>query len=346
MKALIYIILLFEILNVKINGTNQTFIPASAWSAFTLENTLNRKDLTRHYIEDCKRDASQNSHIPTANNDRIRIATYNVHLFRPATDALSTPFDYAHHEHFNAIMETIKQINADVLILQEMLIFDWNVIAKAFEYLGYHFSLNSFVQSGTYQDFPFGNMIVSKIKSTKPYLNKTYDMQDVSFFHEHQGFIRAVIDLPNQQELIIYGSHLDVHDNTERVRSQQVQEIIRYAQNETSACVIAADFNAIRAQDYAYAIDTIPVWKLLNDDHKKRNGFDAPTNALALFQEHNFSDCFAKAGLPSPFYSVWNGTLVDFLWLNKQWPFSIDGCYVYYSSLSDHLPIIMDIKLE
>jgi len=345
MKIIDYISLFLITVNTIITCTNQTFTPSSAWSSFAQENTLSRTELTRHFMEDCKRDVIQNDHIPNpTHQNTFRIATYNIHLWRPAADALNTPFDYTRHDHFNAIVETIKNIDADILVTEEMLIFDWSAIKKAFENIGYNCSLNSFAQTGDYHGFPFGTMIFSKIKTTKPCLNKIYAVQHMSS-PEQQSFIRTVIELPNRQELVLYGTHLDVHDNTEQVRRGQVQELIDYAHKETSACIVAADFNAIRAQDYQYTIDTVPVWRLLNDDHKRRTGFDAPTQALTLFQEHNFSDCFAKADLQSPYYSVWNGTLVDFLWLNKHWNLPIDGCYVYYNSLSDHLPIIMDIQL-
>jgi exonuclease III len=319
-------------------------MPASAWSALAQGERLRRDDLVSYFVKDCRRDAPHNATIPHVNKHIMRVATYNIHHWRPPHHAFNTPFDYACNDHFNQIISTIKKVNADILIVQEMLIFDWDVIKKAFEAMGYYCSLNAFFQSATYHNCPFGTMIFSKIKTTKPYLKKTYETQ-IPLAQELHGFIKMMVELPNNQELIVYGTHLDVQDNTEHIRYGQVQELIRYANKETVPCIVAADFNAIRAQDYAYLVNNIPVWHLLNDDHKKRAGFDVPTSALNLFKENKFFDCFTQAALKNPYYSVWNGTVVDFLWLNNQWNLPISGCYVYYSSASDHLPIIMDITV-
>jgi len=354
------IILTHNIITSVEHTSHQLMPTSSSWSDFAAGKKMRPKELLNNFVGDCIAHASENEKIPhhTPNSDIMRIATYNIHFWRPPYDNIHSDFDFAKNDNFDAVIQTIKNINADVLILQEVIIFDWMKIKTTLESLGYVCTLSMFVQTSTYNSYPFGNMIITKQQSKNAHTIKMYDVEP-EVWPELHGFIRTHINLPNKKKAVvsdialpnhkkitIYGTHLDVYDHKEDMRAKQVQELIDHALKEDELCIVAADFNAIRARDYQYAVQGKNVWDLLNEDHRDLRGFDAPTKALDLFTSHGFVDCFSKAQLECPKFSVWNGTLVDFIWLNPTWDLPIVGCYIYYSIASDHLPIIMDIKIN
>ena len=63
-------------------------------------------------------------------------------------------------------------------------------------------------------------------------------------------------------------------------------------------------------------------------------------------ENNEFQDCFTKSKQQCPKFTVWSGTAVDFMYLDKKWDLPIAGCHTYYSSASDHLPVIMDVKVK
>lgn len=72
-----------------------------------------------------------------------------------------------------------------------------------------------------------------------------------------------------------------------------------------------------------------------------------------------FVDCFVKEEvrnassdlsnppqLPVPQCTTWSGRRIDYLMLEKEWQYKIKGCYVYHTSVSDHVPVICDFVVE
>jgi len=331
--------------------TLQSDLPASGWSLYSPTKYPNRQDWLQSFIKDCKKFEPQNNRIPAhqQNQSTVRIATYNIHFW---CHPFVHPGDHAKPElrytaqdidaNFAHTMQAIKALNADVLCLQEVLLFDSEKIKTIFQQLGYQY------QAYFHEDqwaSSFGSMIVSKYPFVKVPFSKAFDSDKEQ--KVHRGFIKVRVQLPNNKQITVYTSHFDWSDETEGLRRAEVAEILYdIAQDEPGNYLVTGDFNAVRAQDYQYHVNDVLAWDWMNKENQKRTGLPSQTHALEQFAQRGFSDCFAAGKIKSPTFSVWNGTIVDFMFLNKGWDLSIDGCYIYYTSASDHLPVIMDLKVS
>lgn len=292
------------------------------------------------FIADSIRLRNENSKIPIHHRgDHIfRVATYNVHFW---IDALGNPS-------YENIMQVIKNINPDVLILQEVdngptryNRLSEEQLAKRFHDLGYEYQ--KFCQAAMFRGAPFGNMILSKYPTQ--FTSKIFKV-DEDNPRERRCFIHALIDLPNQEKLSLYGTHLDVWDESEKTRSEEIAELIAIADKDTNKnIVIAGDFNALRKKDYAYTIKGKNAWELIQRDDQMRGIMNTPIDALELIEKAGFADSFSKAALTGPKFTVWPGRVVDFIFLKDSWNLPLQGSYVYYDAASDHLPIILDINI-
>ncbi len=138
-------------------------------------------------------------------------------------------------------------------------------------------------------------------------------------------------------------THFDVFDNSGKTRLEQAKELITAIQkNKNPNILIAADFNSVRSKDYQYSVGGENVWDLLKADNLVRND-PTPTDLLEFIEAKNFKDSFTFANLKSPKFTTWNGTTIDFIYLSKDWSLPVNA-YVFYSSASDHLPVIVDVK--
>jgi endonuclease/exonuclease/phosphatase family metal-dependent hydrolase len=330
----------------------QSLAPASGWYNYSDTTVPTRKDWLNSFTRDCAQLAYQNEHIPvhTTNNNTLRIASYNIHFWcKPHIP----PFQYktGNNRHtiediesnFDTIISVIKTINADVLCLQEVLMFNSSLIHKSLKDLGYE-HIYLFCEANWSE--PFCIMIASKYPFLETPHGKTFDINHDPSAHplEKHCFLRATLSLAGNKKITIYTTHLDCHDNSERIRYEQVKEMISDS-SPLDNTIICGDFNAVRSQDLQYSIGNHTAWDLLNADNLLRTKVPTQTKALTLFATHEFEDCFSKGKIAMPKFSVWNGTIVDFMFLNRAWNLPIEGCYFYYSSASDHLPVILDIKI-
>lgn len=330
------------------------------------------------YQEDCNNNINQNHNLTIPhhqkNDETVRVVTYNVHFW---ADPKSNP-------NFDAILQVIQELNADILILQEVF---WgpawsnrgmtrDQIKEAFKALGYKNFL--FGQAATLANAPFGNVIISKYPLLPQFLDKAFVYSaKPARCEEERCFVKAVIKLPNDKSMTVYGTHLDVYDETGKVRHHQIEELLENMKNfryhsalglrmqaesgfpspipvdYPCNIVIAADFNEVRRQDCSYGVfSSVPVWNLIAQDFKTRNpGLDIPLNVAASLARENFSDCFTlmlkdQASHYMPRFTTWNGTCIDFIYLSQNWQLPIEWCGVKYTAASDHLPVIMDVRVD
>lgn len=336
LNSLLFIMIFFPAVYSMERAYDQ-FDGSSVWGQLAHNIPLNRNDRLRFFQQDCLR-IGANLPLPVPhhqiNDHTVRIATYNVHYW---TDPFQRP-------NFDNILAVIQRINADILILQEV---SWGVsrfnnrtteqIKEAFRGLGYrHFF---FGQAAHFHQAPFGNVIISKYPFVR--VPRSTVFQHLPVNNERRCLLHGVISLPHNHEISVYGTHLDVHDATGVVRRNQIQECIDLMNHDERANVlIAADFNEVREQDYEHH-----VWDLLRRDNLRRND-PTPTNVARLLTEAQFVDCFRAIGIPSPRFTVWNGTIVDFIYLKRYtWVLPLIGCYAYYDAASDHIPIIFDVAV-
>jgi len=337
------------------NVALQSLEPASGWYDYSRTPILTRKDWTDSFIKDCRKQSGQNDLIPlhVMNKDTVRIASYNIHFWcKPHLSPFNYTTGQSRHgaqdieENFENIISAIKSINADILCLQEVLLFDQSRIKDTLTELGYQY-LYFFDEA----DWA-GSLLCVAIASKYPFVEeprgKTFAVDTTPRAHpfEKHCFLTATISLPNNKKITAYTSHFDCFDDSESIRHDELKEII-----EENACVvmdncfICGDFNAVRSRDLQYRVGDHTAWDLLNQDNIRRTKKPTQTKALNLLEENGFNDCFSSAKISMPKFSVWNGTVVDFIFLNKYWNLSISGCYFYYTSASDHLPVILDVKV-
>lgn len=227
--------------------------------------------------------------------------------------------------HLKKSLEAIKTINPDIVIFQEYTI----KADRDLEQL--HYNHHHFIKTAGY----FGNAIFSRFP-----FRTIKEAFYTTTYQEPRCYIAAEIILPNNQPITIYGTHLDTFDNSEQTRHIQIQELINATSN-TKNVIITGDLNSIRKEDY----DT-KTWGLIKNDFTNRTRQqEVPQLVSSHLKQGGFADCFSFAHLEKPKYTVWNGTVVDYILL-KNWELPLAGCYVYYSNASDHLPIIMDIQLK
>ena len=260
LTSLLFIMILFPAVYSMETAYDQ-FYGSSVWRQLANNIPLYRNDRLGFFQQDCAR-IGANLPVPhhEINDQTVRIATYNVHYW---TDPFQRP-------NFDNILAVIQRINADILILQEV---NWGVsrfnnrtteqIKEAFRELGYrHFF---FGQAAHYHQAPFGNVIISKYPFVR--VPRSTVFQHLPVNNERRCLLHAVIRLPHNHEISVYGTHLDVHDVRGVVRRNQIQECIGLMnQDERANVLLAADFNEVREQDYEHR-----VWDLLRTDNLRRN---------------------------------------------------------------------------
>jgi endonuclease/exonuclease/phosphatase family metal-dependent hydrolase len=57
-----------------------------------------------------------------------------------------------------------------------------------------------------------------------------------------------------------------------------------------------------------------------------------------------WNDAFEINGIPSPINTSHFSGKTDYIFLSPHWNLQINGLYTHYSTLSDHLPLIIDIN--
>jgi len=334
MKKIILYLLLISI-NIS---TAQECTPASIWHEFAKKGGLERNAILPSFILDIVRDEKQNQAIPPKTDSISRVTTYNVHGFK----------DSFKKKDYQQILTVIKDINPDILLLQEVIFFAGNSINNDFEKMGY-----------TYQTFMpmqpnFGNMIFSKYPFTQKPFKKTYaiDIEDKHKGDKH-NFINTVIRLPDGNTISVYATHLDKPRASDNRQLEETKDLISFVikNDKNSNILLAADWNAVRERDFDYAIDGKSAWEIYSNNFitlqkGPKKLLAVPTDALAHIEQHGFQDCFTRAALPVPKYSCWNGTMVDFIFCSRDWNLPIAGAYIYFTPASDHLPVIMDIELK
>lgn len=345
-KQRVVLTMLFLLLPVGVvwAAAQQEFKPATIWQQYAQKGALQRGDIAPSFMQDCARDTEQNSFIPQKNDAVARVMTYNVHFW---TD----PFT---KRSYNDIIAVIKSVNADVVVLQEVRLFSHEQEARIradFAAMGYNEQI--FMPMNAFSQTPgdgFGNMILSKYPFAQRPVKKIYEVNCGK--REKRNFIHAVVSLPDGNTVSVYGTHLDVWDESGHTRLCQAKELVEIAANDKQKNILLlADWNAVRACDYQYKIAGQLVWSLQRANFMQRVGnkiglAHIPTDALEHVEAHGFKDCFTVAGLLGPKYTCWTGTVVDFIYCSKNWCLPIAGCYAYHDASSDHVPIVMDIALK
>lgn len=342
---------------------------SSIWPETMKGKNLSKKEKINIFITDCTNLSFQNPLAKKAASS-IRIATYNVHIWadphfkfhKDRTMLSKKIIDICATEHINPttkvtpIFNVIENLDADILLLQEAAsdtkeeFRDYQKILKA---MGYRYGTEFFGNMNKDRDVPygpFGNWILSRYPFMKNpevfYFTKQAEPQAPWTKDDYvdRCVIHAKIQLPNDQILSVYVTHLDVFDVSETTRLEQIMELVDLIRTDQSENILlAGDLNSIRPQDY----QKFPtLWELILADNLTHNE-SSSTVVLDYVQHNGFVDCFTLLNRLTPGFTTWSGTTIDFLMPQiSQWHLPIVNAAVYFDAASDHVPVFMDMQLK
>jgi len=236
----------------------------------------------------------------------VRVATYNIHGWRaPENEQNNTK----RTEDFANIMGVIKNMNADVLILQEAE-FSLPETYAILQSLGYGHTV--FVGESRI-DGKYGNMIASKIPFVTRPLKKIFSCGGPNSKRSYAK-VEIAFNAKEKNNLVLYATHLDYQDS--KMRLLQVQELSNIIAVHESGknVIIGADFN------------------------------EHIGPAIKHLGSRGFINSFDLAGVARPLFTHWSAQPIDAFYIKRSdWNLWITGTYLVYSGKSDHLPIVMDI---
>ncbi len=167
----------------------------------------------------------------TGGIDRLRLVTYNIHKCR-GLDRRVRP---------GRIVEVLREINADIIALQEVLSIDGRTpeenqarfIAEGLG-LDYRLGENRKLNGGAY-----GNVILSRLPLIA---SCNYDLSHRG--RERRGCLRTDVELRRSRLLHVYNVHLGTAYGERRHQARRlVDTIIHRKGSFTGARIIAGDFN-------------------------------------------------------------------------------------------------------
>ena len=295
------------------------------------ESSRGRSELIKMFKQDQTEQLGLNEYIPQNRpTNEIRIATYNVHYWSRPESHNPMPAG----EDTAKILLTIKNIEADIIVLQEVS-FVYPEVKKMFEsYISdIGFKYTTFCKAHDVFGAFFGNYIISKF----PIINTKIIKLEKNT--EGRCAIQANIKLANNKELTIVGTHLDVYDETEQVRVRQIKDILKHIEINNKNVILTGDFNSMRRKDYSDV-----EWNTIVQQEKVR-GFNAVSLVTDLLETQGWQTSFTKINATPPKSTVWPSRTVDHIYVNSDFSFPILGSYVYHNSSSDHIPVIIDILI-
>ena len=299
-------------------------------SSLKTDKIQSRSDLIKSYITDQETYKYLNEYILQDKPESvIRLATYNVHYWsKPHRHAPSSIDEY------RSIMNVIKEIKADILVLEEVstaLVSDED-IEKDLKSLGFQYSY--FCEASIILGGSFRNYIVSRY----PFVNKQVIKLEKNV--EGRCAVFVTIQLPKNKKITIIGTHLDVYDETEQVRSRQIKEILQFVNSlKVENIIITGDFNSLRRKDYEDA-----EWKRIETQEQARN-VTAVSLVTDILESAGWKTSFEILNTIPPKSTVWPGRTVDHIYLKSNWSYNILGSYVYHDPNSDHIPVLMDFTV-
>ena len=153
----------------------------------------------------------------------------------------------------------------------------------------------------------------------------------------------------NQYGLNIILTHLDVWDETGRLRKLEMGKIIEYVeQSNLENVILLGDFNEASIDKTLLGESIV---EDLNISYKERTGIDkpVPNQVHDLLKKNNYIDIFDFLGRSianKPKFSCWSGRLVDYCYIYMPtWKdnVKIKNADFYFTTYSDHLPMVIDL---
>ena len=312
----------------KMVRNNYHFVKPKIWKIS--ERNTRVKQFRDVFVEDMERLHLFNDTITDKGNS-LRLMTYNIHFWTEP-----------HEREINhdRVMQIVDDMKPDILCLQEVLIpgfhetdcysLGWHIkdVFLPLEVMGYEVRscrASKFQSSGTTR---FGNVLAV--------LEQDHDSYPMVLDGIH-GKRCAILSKVNvgTEELAVCCVHLDVRDKTGNTRREQIKNVMRTMEElyPGTPKIMVGDFNCMKEEDYT---EEEHEWIANNS-----NG-DIDFETVKLIESKGYRDLYTERAPLK--YTVWTGRRVDFVFV-KDFPFEVESTQVYYSSASDHLPLIVDLRI-
>jgi endonuclease/exonuclease/phosphatase family metal-dependent hydrolase len=318
--------------------------------------------LGKLFIGNNKQFSNMYNHIAEYKRDKLRIMTYNIHMWQ---GVIGDESNWSHKtDNRNNIIDVINKLKPDILCLQEVLYKDEIISLLLKDYM----ILSSCSVVPSYYAIPYMTMVFIKKEAKETYINK-YDNDglfkaicttyDDCFFGQTVGSFKQMT-LPNSN---VYGvttetkcfikfsmplfdiicTHLTAYDKEGKNRLSELSSL-RESLNSNRKTLILGDFNLVNTKEY----NDPGFSKYIKTNIENKFGF-TQIEYDTITQNYGWVDIYKmKAEQSGRFvnYSNWTGFRVDYIFLANWTPREIDNIdsYFYYSSASDHIPLILDIE--
>ena len=285
-----------------------------------------REELLKSYIHQIN--TLKMTSFPTKSENIFRFCSYNIKYFK-----------FENYDS-NDIKSFIDKVNPDA----------FSLIEYDTQYDGIFKNIASSSNSVLFEQLPgygiFSNYYNNNTSAYKLHtLNKTNVLSPGRYGHmnELRGFTHMTI-MHAKTIISIITIHLDVSDETGDLRLLEITELYEFIISKSlTNVIIVGDFNEwdLQKTDNTYEDSLI--------DFRQRTGLEHfSTKAHDFLKQHNFTNVFhMKKKLPK--FSCWSGKLVDFCYLFQDtWDESVEiiDIHMPFIPYSDHLPIIIDIKVN
>jgi endonuclease/exonuclease/phosphatase family metal-dependent hydrolase len=264
---------------------------------------------------------------------RITIVTYNVHQW----------VDSNGEDSLYEIISTLKNINADIIGLQEVMYPSKISNQKLQKYKGkpaievvaeeLGMKYMKFMKEIVHLGEDYGNALLSK-----------YPMECTC---QMLGGIAGLIigDIKIENICIRVGvTHLDPANEKLRVQQALKASNLLFSENQSIPHIFLGDFNALKRADY-----NDREWKNLEMFNAEQN-FQPPKHEVMDLLEHKlgYIDPFSKVGTGKKLtcWTAYPLYRIDYILVSKNFSYKLQSCKRYDSYASDHFPVVFVFETD
>jgi endonuclease/exonuclease/phosphatase family metal-dependent hydrolase len=275
-----------------------------------------RKDLLKAFDIHIK--TNHTEFVPKSNH--IRVMTWNVQMFK----------DYKQNFRMNDMFALLINSNADVVFLCEALFNS-----------DYRQQFDSYVKTTHFKYIEFVNPKygINLVLSKHPIVKKQIiSLPKDPIKNQSRYGIAVSIKINESANLLkIVGTHLDVYDETENTRKQQIDQIMKLIDHEY---IILGDFNSLRQSDYSKHM-----WDRIVSDDLVRH-VNTQNQVTHSIESNGWVDSFVICNKTPPTVSVWSMRRVDYIYIGQHTPHKIVDTNIHVTNISDHFPIYVDLLVK
>lgn len=280
----------------------------------------------------------------------MKIATYNIHGWRTATD----------EPNLDLIAQLLRDIDADIVALNEVFYprqvagSSEPALSALAERLGMHYVFGPCLRWPAQNNMPadaYGNALLSRhpiIASAAHHLTpKEAAQQAILADKEQRGLLEARILLPDDSTFTVYVTHLDHTD--EEARLVQLRSLRTWTVRDRSRPhVVMGDFNAVSPWDLSERTD---LFDSLNQYAKGNRliGGEAGPRVVAQMEKAGYTDTYRLFGTPGQrtFLKSEAPIRIDFIFASAALRPWLQSCHIWDDATgqaaSDHLPVVAEI---